>query len=292
MYPTIAIQGFEGSFHQVAARRHFGVDHAIAPCATFGQVVRHVAGGTTDFGLMAIENSLAGSILPNYSLLQRHEVHVIGEVYLHIRQHLMALPGQHLHDLHEVHSHPMALLQCADYLGSHGHWRLVETEDTALSAQRIREHRRPGVAAVAGALAAELFDLEIVAADIHADPANYTRFLVLERGAPVLEELAPTVNKASLYFHTSHAQGSLVRVLAPIAQLGINLSKLQSYPRTGRTWQYGFHVDVEFDTPAQLAALLYELRPLTEHLEVLGAYHRDVLETVPDHIIRQQAPLQ
>ena len=270
---TIAIQGFEGSFHQVAARRYFGDDHALATCATFGQVVRHVVAGTADYGLMAIENSLVGSILPNYALLQKHDVAVTGEVYLHIRQHLLALPGQALADLHEVHSHPMALLQCADFLGSHGHWRLVETEDTALSAQRIREHRRPGIAAVAGALAAELYELEIVAADIHAEPANYTRFLVLERRNPSRPP-APDATKASLYFHTSHAQGSLVKVLARIADLGLNLSKLQSYPRPGRTWQYGFHADVEFDAPAQLATLLRELAPVTEHLHVLGAYRR------------------
>ncbi|MBC6611017.1 prephenate dehydratase [Hymenobacter sp. BT507] len=292
MHPTIAIQGFEGSFHQVAARRYFGLDHAIAPCATFGQVVRHVAGGTTTFGLMAIENSLAGSILPNYSLLQRHEVHVIGEVYLHIRQHLMALPGQRLDDLHEVHSHPMALLQCADYLGSHGHWRLVETEDTALSAQRIREHQRPGIAAVAGALAAELFDLEIVAADIHDEPANYTRFLVLERGAPAPDVVHPDADKVSLYFHTNHTQGSLAAVLSRIAGMGLNLSKLQSCPRPGRTWQYGFHADVELAYAGQIADLLRELRPVTEHLEVLGAYRRDVLEAVPAHVVSQGNVLQ
>jgi len=284
MLPTIAIQGFEGSFHQVAARQYFGAEHALATCATFGQVVRHVVGGTADYGLMAIENSLAGSILPNYALLQKNDVEVIGEVYLHIRQHLMALPGQSLDDLHEVHSHPMALLQCADFLGSYGHWRLVEAEDTALSAQRIREHQRPGIAAVAGTLAAEIYDLEIVAADIHAEPANYTRFLVLERLNPS-RPLAADATKASLYFHTSHAQGSLVKVLECIAGLGLNLSKLQSYPRPGRTWQYGFHADVEFDAPEQLTTLLREMAPVTESLHVLGAYRRGQMEQVPAHSV-------
>ncbi|WP_303309701.1 prephenate dehydratase [Hymenobacter sp. BT730] len=269
---TIAIQGFEGSFHQIAARHYFGPAALTSPCATFGEVVRQVASGTAPYGLMAIENSIAGSILPNYNLLRQANLRVTGEVYLQIRQHLMALPGQQLADIQEVHSHPMALLQCADFLNQHGHWRLVETEDTALSAQRIQEGLRMGTAAVAGKLAAELFGLEILEKDIHSEKKNYTRFLAVVR--PENATAVEQPNKASVYFHTTHAQGSLAQVLVRIAGQGINLSKLQSFPIPAKTWHYYFHADLEFDDPAQLEAALREIKPVTEGLEVLGVYHK------------------
>ncbi|GAA4018948.1 prephenate dehydratase [Hymenobacter fastidiosus] len=272
MSSSVAIQGFAGSFHEIAARHYFGPATRTAPCATFGEVVRQVAEGTAGSGLMAIENSIAGSILPNYTLLRQADLRVTGEVYLHIRQHLLALPGQRLADIEEVHSHPMALLQCADFLNQQRHWRLIETEDTALSAQRIREGNRVGIAAVAGARAAELFGLEILAADIHAEQQNYTRFLVLARPENARAEARP--NKASLYFHTVHTQGSLARVLVGIAEQGINLSKLQSCPKPGGTWHYYFHADLEFDDPAQLDAALRTLQPLTEMVQVLGRYRK------------------
>ena len=274
MLPIVAIQGFEGCFHQIAARRHFGPQVAVLPCATFGEVVRSVVSGAAGAAVMAIENSIAGSILPNYTLLRKAGLRVVGEVYLHIRQHLMALPGQQLLDIKEVHSHPMALLQCADYLGQYPHWKLVETEDTALSAQRIREQQRPGVAAVAGQLAAELFDLDIVAGDIHEEQHNYTRFLVLMRAEDAPLQYHPT--KASLYFEAPHAIGSLARILTAVAGQGVNLSKLQSCPQPGRTWHYFFHADLEFAAPAQLDETLAALAPLTEGLQLLGAYRREL----------------
>jgi prephenate dehydratase len=272
MTPTIAIQGFAGSFHQLAAHQYFGPETAVTPCATFAEVVRQVARGTAAGGVMAIENSIAGSILPNYNLLQQSELRVTGEVYLPIRQHLLLLPGQTLADLREVHSHPMALLQCADFLNQHPEWKLVETEDTALSAQRIREGHLTGIAAVAGQAAAELFDLEVGAADIQSVPENYTRFLIINTA-----ENAPqsaTANKASVYFHTSHTKGSLARVLNKIADHDLNLSKLQSFPQPGRAWQYFFHADLEFDHADQFHEVLRDLEPLTEDLRVLGLYQR------------------
>ncbi|TGE15076.1 prephenate dehydratase [Hymenobacter elongatus] len=272
MLPAVAIQGFEGSFHQIAARHYFGSATPTTPCATFGEVVKQVATGTSGYGVLAIENSIAGSILPNYDLLRKADLRVTGEVYLHIRQHLLALPGQRLADIQEVHSHPMALLQCADFLNQHGPWRLVETEDTALSAQRIRQGRRTGTAAVAGTLAADLFELEILAQDIHSEKQNYTRFLVVARPENAAAVAQP--NKASVYFHTTHAQGSLAQVLIRIADQGINLSKLQSCPLPGRTWHYYFHADLEFEHLRQLHDALREMAPVTESLQVLGIYHK------------------
>ncbi|RTQ48597.1 chorismate mutase [Hymenobacter gummosus] len=273
MTHSVAIQGFAGSFHQIAAQRYFGPALGpVHPCATFAEVVRQVATGAAGCGLMAIENSIAGSILPNYRLLQEAELRITGEVYLQIRQHLMALPGQALADIREVRSHPMALLQCPDFLGRHPHWRLVETEDTALSAQRIREEQLPGVAAVAGELAAELFGLDILAADIHSAADNYTRFLVVEPAGGAAA--AEASNKASLYFHTAHRRGALAEVLSRVADCGLNLSKLQSFPRPGTAWQYYFHADVEFAQAADLHRALAALDEVAESLRVLGVYRK------------------
>jgi prephenate dehydratase len=272
MSQHVAIQGFKGSFHEVAARQYFGAAPALNFCATFGEVVAQVADGRADAALMAMENSLAGSILPNYLLLERADLTITGEVYLPIHQHLLVLPGTTLADIRAVHSHPMALRQCGDFLSQHSHWQLVETEDTGLSAQLLAERQTPDVAVVAGAQAAEAFGLHILAPAINDDPSNYTRFLVLERAAEAQPVARP--DKASLYFYTSHAPGMLARVLTLVAGHGLNLSKLQSCPRPSQPWHYGFHADVEFDTPAQLTALLAELPAVTEELRVLGTYQR------------------
>ena len=268
----VSIQGFQGSFHEVAARQYFGLEPALLPCATFGAVVAHVVGGTAEAGLMAMENSLAGSILPNYLLLERHAVRVTGEVYLPIHQHLLVVPGTTLADVQAVHSHPMALRQCGDFLDRYPHWKLVETDDTGHSAQLLAETRTPGVAVVAGAQAAAQFGLHILAPAIHDDPHNYTRFLVLQRAETAQPD--PRADKASLYFYASHAPGSLAAVLTLVAARGLNLSKLQSCPRPSQPWHYGFHADVEFDELAQLEALLVDLAPATEELRVLGVYRR------------------
>ena len=279
----VSIQGFEGSFHEVAARQYFGAEPALLPCATFGAVVAHVVAGTADAGLMAMENSLAGSILPNYLLLERTPIRVTGEVYLPIHQHLMVLPGTTLADVRAVHSHPMALRQCGDFLDRYPHGKLVETDDTGHSAQLLAENRTPGIAVIAGAQAATRFGLDILAPAIHDDPHNYTRFLVLQREADALPDAH--ADKASLYFHTSHAPGSLAQVLTRVADHGFNLSKLQSCPRPGQPWHYGFHADVEFDNWADFQALLADLAPRTESLRLLGAYRRGG-EAVLNEVLR------
>ncbi|RYY92220.1 MAG: chorismate mutase, partial [Chitinophagaceae bacterium] len=235
--------------------------------ATFRQVVDAVSSGAAKAALMAIENSIAGSILPNYGLLQRGRLFVTGEVYLPIRQQLLVLPGVSLDEIREVHSHPMALQQCGDFLATRD-WKLVETEDTALSAQRLSEQRQRHVAAIAGELAAELFGLSIAAADVHSDPYNYTRFLVLHP-APTSSGYA---DKASISFGTPHERGALAKVLTLIAGAGINLSKLQSFPLPGPDWEYTFHADLEFSPGAPLEDLLDRMRPITRSLRVFGIY--------------------
>ncbi|NSL90531.1 prephenate dehydratase [Chitinophaga solisilvae] len=268
----IAIQGFEGAFHQVAAQGYFGKQTTIEACATFAELVRKVKQQPdVDAGIMAIENSIAGSILPNYSLLKNSGLHVIGEIYLQINQHLMVLPGQTLEDIREVHSHPMALLQCIDFLEKHPHIKLVETEDTALSARHVRQKKLKSVAAIAGKLAAEIFELDIIAPNIQTNKNNYTRFLALSREA---QPTAEDANKASVYFHTSHERGCLAKVLTKIADAGINLSKLQSFPIPAKEWNYYFHADMEFENPDHFEKALTKIAPLTENLKVLGIYRK------------------
>jgi len=271
MTTKVSIQGYEGSFHQVAAQAFFGKSVAVIPCATFREVVKLAADrSASDGGVMAIENSIAGSILPNYNLLQKSNLHVVGEVYLQIHQNLLVNRGITLEDIKEVHSHPMALLQCLDYLDEHN-WKLVETEDTALSAKHIHKHKSKHIAAIASTLAAELYDLDVLAPKIQSEKMNYTRFLILQNGNA---QTIADANKASLYFQVAHSRGSLARLLTLVADGGINLSKLQSFPVPGSNWKYSFHADMEFENVAQFNEVLESIKPLTEAIKVYGIYKK------------------
>ncbi len=267
MIRKVSIQGFEGSFHQIAAREFFGNDIEVAPCATFREVIDLTKNKATDASVMAIENSIAGSILPNYNLLQKSQLKIVGEVYLPIKQHLLVNRGVSLQDIREVHSHPMAIQQCLDFLIQYN-WKLVETEDTALSAKHIHLHKNRHTAAIAGKLAAELFDLDILAENIHTEKHNYTRFLVLQRDAVPVER----ANKASISFQTDHSKGSLAKVLTKIADGGINLSKLQSFPIPGSNWKYKFHADMEFDHTDQFKKVIKSIESVTEEISIFGIY--------------------
>ena len=268
----VSIQGYEGSFHQAAARHFFGKHVEVIPCATFRDVVKIAANPKeSNGGVMAIENSIAGSILPNYNLLQKSNLTIVGEVYLQIKQHLLVNPGVTLDDIREVHSHHMAIQQCLEYLDKFN-WKLVETEDTALSAKLVHQHKSKHIAAIASRLAAELFELDILAANIHTMKNNYTRFLVLQ---PAKEKIAiDDANKASVNFHTDHSKGSLARVLTKIADMGINLSKLQSFPIPGSNWQYSFHADMEFEDVGQFEKVIDSIKGVTEELKVYGVYRK------------------
>ena len=270
MIQKVAIQGYEGSFHQEAARRFFGKNIQIIPCNTFREVINRASDPAAgDGGVMAIENSIAGSILPNYNLLLNSSLKVIGEVYLQINQHLLANPGVELADIREVHSHTMALQQCYTFLDQHK-WKLVESEDTALSAKQVHQHKSKHIAAIASELAAELYGLRILAPNIHTIPNNYTRFLIL---VPENREW-PTAgaNKASTYFVTDHSRGSLARVLTLIAEGGINLSKLQSFPIPGSDFKYSFHADMEFDDIGRFHEVVGKVEKATAAFKVYGTY--------------------
>ena len=272
MNTRVSIQGYEGSFHQVAAQQFFGKDVQVLPCATFRDVIKIASNKKeSDGGVMAIENSIAGSILANYNLLQKSNLKIIGEIYLQIKQNLLVNPGVKLEDIREVHSHTMALQQCYDFLDKHK-WKLVETEDTALSAKHVHQHKNKHIAAIASKLAAELFQLEVLAPGIQTMKNNYTRFLMLQR-----QDVAQRVvdaNKASVNFQTDHSRGSLAKVLTKIAEGGINLSKLQSFPIPGSDFKYSFHADMEFETIDQFQTVVDHIRPLTEELKVYGVYKR------------------
>jgi len=269
MKKKIAIQGYEGCFHQAAAMEYFGSDAEIIECNTFKKVAHEVlANPDCSAGLMAIENSIAGSILPNYNLIENMPLRITGEVYLQIDQNLLVNPGVKLEDIHEVHSHPMALLQCSSFLEKYP-WRLIETEDTALSAYHVHKTKTKHIAAIAGSLAARLFHLEMIAPDIHTEKNNYTRFWALEK------ESEPTVregNKASMVFQTDHSKGSLARVLTKIAECDVNLSKLQSLPIPGSDWRYKFHADCEFNDPEQWRRVLEKISPFTADIKIYGVY--------------------
>ena len=266
----VSIQGYEGSFHQVAAQQFFGKEVEVIPCATFREVIKIAANKKeSEGGVMAIENSIAGSILPNYNLLQKSNLTIIGEIYLPIKQQLLVNPGVKLEDIREVHSHHMAIQQCLEFLDKYD-WKLVETEDTALSAKHLHQHRSKHTAAIASKLAADLFELEVLAPNIHTMKSNYTRFLVLQPEG-VAQPVADA-NKASVNFHTDHSRGSLAKVLSRIAEGGINLSKLQSMPIPGSDFLYSFHADMEFDTIQQFEEVIKNIKPITAELKIYGAY--------------------
>ena len=270
MPKKVSIQGFEGSFHQLAAQQFYGKETEIICCATFKEVLKIAADNKlADGGIMAIENSIAGSILPNYNLLLKSNLIIVGEVYLQIKQNLLVNPGVKLEDIREVHSHPMAIQQCFGFLDKYN-WKLVETEDTALSAKHIHQHKNKHAAAIAGKLTAELFSLNIIAPNIHTLKNNYTRFLVLQR--PEVAKEIIDADKASINFFTDDSKGSLAKVLTKIAEEGINLSKLQSMPIPGSDFKYSFHADMEFENVEQFDSVIHKIKALTEGLKVLGIY--------------------
>jgi prephenate dehydratase len=254
----------------VAAQQFYGKGTEVICCATFKEVVKIAADKKqSDGGIMAIENSIAGSILPNYNLLLKSNLKIVGELYLQIKQNLLVNPGVALDDIKEVHSHPMAIQQCFGFLDKYN-WKLVETEDTALSAKHIHQHKNKHIAAIASKLAADLYNLNVIAPNIHTLKNNYTRFLVLQRQDATIE--IETANKASINFYTDHSKGSLAKVLSKIAEQGINLSKLQSMPIPGSDFKYSFHADMEFTNVAEFKAVIKKIELITEELSVLGIY--------------------
>ncbi len=272
----VAIQGGYGAFHEIAARKYYQeINIEIIPCDTFIDLFESVALGKADSAVVAIENSVAGSLIPNYALLSRSEFNVTGEVYLRIVQNLIGLPGQEINDIKEIHSHPMAILQCQEFLEPlrHRGVKVVESIDTALSAKWIRENDLKGVAALASDLAADMYGLELIASSVESNKRNFTRFLVVEPvKTPEEREIKESGNKASICFTLPHHVGSLSQVLSVLAYYKINLSKIQSLPIVGREWEYFFYLDVLYDDYTMYKKALSAIQPLIDQLQILGEY--------------------
>ena len=270
----VTIQGEPGCFHEEAARRYFGDEPIeIIPCRTFEAQFERMRHEGSLLGIVAIENTIAGSLLQNHELLRRSESQIIGECKLRISHVLAALPGQRLDELSEVNSHPIALMQCGDFLKTLPGMKIVERDDTAGSAREIAEGRLAGTAAICGADAARLYGLEILRRGIETNKHNFTRFLLLadERRAAEFADPAHT-DKASLLFTLPHTRGSLSKVLTVLSFYDINLTKIQSLPIIGREWEYRFYVDVTFDDPMRYRQAIDAARPLTSDFRILGEY--------------------
>lgn len=267
---TIAIQGIRGSNHHQVAMDYFGEGIDLKECLSFDALVDQLLNGQADKGIMAIENSIAGSIIPNYALVNHNNLHIIGEHYLNIHHNLMVLKGQSFEDIKEVSSHPMALLQCKEFFKAYPHIRLVEDVDTAETAKRIQEQNLKGVAAIAPKVAAQLYDLDIVADNIQTITNNSTRFIIVKTKNKELPK--EEINKASLRFITDHKRGSLATVLNVMSDCRLNLTKIQSLPVIETPWKYAFFVDVTFGVYADFEKAKSLLNIMLEDIKVLGEY--------------------
>lgn len=269
----IAIQGVKGCFHEQAARLFYEEHGHIVPdiveCLTFDELYKSMDSGIADAAIMAIENTVSGGLLPNFELLRKYDRKIKGEVFLRIQQNLMAMPGQKIEDIKEVRTHYMAINQTREFFKDYPWIRLVESEDTAKSAADLAANGLMGVGAVASALAADLYGLEVLAESIETYKQNFTRFLIFD---DALEVDKTKVNKSSMCFTLPHTPGSLAHVLTILSFYGMNLTRIQSLPIPGQEWQYFFYVDIKFDDYVRYEQALAAVRPLMEDLTILGEY--------------------
>jgi prephenate dehydratase len=270
MNETIAIQGIKGSFHHQVAQEYFNKNIAVDECLSFEELVASLISGKSSQAVMAIENSIAGPIIPNYALIDKYNLHIIGEHYLDIHQNLMALKGQSILDITEVHSHPMALLQCMEFLKTHPLIKLVEDKDTAETARRINEKQLKGIAAIASKTAAEMYDLDILAPEIQTINNNMTRFVILNKTTVAMPE--NEINRASIKFELDHKRGSLAAILNVMSDCKLNLTKIQSLPKIETPWKYAFFVDVTFENYADFEKAKQLIAIMAQYFKVLGEY--------------------
>ncbi|MFL1897118.1 prephenate dehydratase [Aquimarina sp. 2-A2] len=271
MKSKVAIQGIKGSYHHQVAQAYFGDLVEVEECMSFAEVANSLVNAHSEHAIMAIENSIAGSIIPNYAYIDECDFNIIGEFYAPINHCLMALPGQKIKDIKEVHSHPMALLQCKDFFKQYPGIKLVEATDTAAVARSIKKENNLGIAAVAGKIASILYGLEILAHNIQTITTNSTRFFVLERKSETLER-KEEINKASLKIIAMHKQGSLATLLNVMSDCNLNLTKIQSLPVLNEPWKYSFFIDVTFEKSEYFEKAITLLRIMTLELKILGTY--------------------
>lgn len=272
----VTIQGVAGCYHDAAAHLYFADREEIrtVPCDTFPTMFETLANDASLIGIVAIENTIAGSLLQNHELLRQSNLQIFGELKMRISHVLCALPGQAIDELSEVNSHPMALMQCEQFLRRHPNLKVVERSDTAGSAEEISVNKLTGHAAVCGEYAAKLYGLEVLERGIETNKRNFTRFLII--ADPLLKaEIGPkenTINKASIVFTLPHTHGALSKILTILSFYDINLSKIQSTPIIGREWEYRFYVDVTFDSLVRYHQAIEAIRPLLGDLKILGEY--------------------
>ena len=270
MIKAVAIQGVKGSFHHIVSQEFFANPVDVIECMTFDGVVDSLINKTCDAAIMALENSIAGSIIPNYALIDKYGLHIVGEHYLDIQHNLMALPNQNIADIKEVYSHPMALLQCKEFFKLHPHIKLVEDKDTAEVAQRIQERQLEGIAAIASVAAANLFKLDILAHSIQTIKHNETRFVIVKRTNSEVPE--NEINKASVKFEANHKRGSLATILNVMSDCKLNLTKIQSLPIVETPWKYAFFVDVTFESFEDFKKAKSVIDIMGDAFKVLGEY--------------------
>lgn len=267
----VAIQGIKGSFHHIVAEQYFGKNIDLIECLSFSEMPELLHSKKAEVVIMAIENSIAGAILPNYALIDDYKLTICGEHHLPIHHNLMALEGQKLEDIKEVYSHPMALLQCHQFFKDYPHIKLIEDKDTAVVAKRIHEQQLKGVAAIASSLAAETYELEILASEIQTIKENATRFFIITKSE---NKSSVSANKASIKFITSDESGSLAEVLTILADHNLNLSKIQSMPVIETPWKYAFFADFIFKSYADYYNAIHKVQEKVEMLQVLGEYNK------------------
>lgn len=267
---NIAIQGIKGSNHHQVVKDYFGDNVDLVECLSFDFLVDQLLQGKADKGVMAIENSIAGSIIPNYALVYHNNLHIIGEHYLNIHHNLMVLKGQKIEDIEEVRSHPMALLQCKEFFRAYPHIKMVEDVDTAETAKQIQEKQLKNIAAIAPNVAAELYNLDIIAPEIQTIKNNSTRFIIVKTTNKELPK--EEINKASIRFVTDHKRGSLAAVLNVMSDCSLNLTKIQSLPIIETPWKYAFFVDITFDNYSNFDKAKSLLEIMAEDFKVLGEY--------------------
>ena len=275
MEKRVTIQGVAGCYHDAAARAYFNDEEITTiPCDSFSELFQRMGCDASLLGIVAIENTIAGSILPNHELLRQSNMQIVGEHKMHISHVLAALPGQSIDELSEVNSHPMALMQCEQFLRQHPNLKMIEKFDTAGSAQEIADYKLMGHAAVCGEYAANLYGLNILEHDIETNKRNFTRFLII--ADPLLaSEMRPReekINKSSIMFTLPHTNGALSKVLTIFSFYDINLSKIQSLPIIGREWEYRFYIDLTFDSYVRYHQSIDAVRPLLNDLKILGEY--------------------
>ena len=273
----IAIQGFQGCFHEMAAKKFFGKeDIQLVYCKTFEQVFSEASLEKDTIAIVAIENTIAGSLLHNYELLCNSGLEIAGEQKIHISHCICCLPDDSWETIKEVHSHPVALMQCRKYLENYPHIRAVEADDTAGAAQHISANKLKGQAAICNAEAARMFNMKVLENHIEDNKHNFTRFLVVTKSDKADEiRNRKNTNKASLAFTLSHERGSLSRVLSIFSFYNINLTKIQSLPIIGREWEYMFYIDLEYDDYQRYQQSINAVKPLTSDFKKLGEYYYD-----------------